>query len=80
MKINKKHKGESFESLMKRFRKSVEKSDILNEVKAREHYIKSSTTKKLAGEIAKKREEEEARRTEFKNVREGNEYSAVSVG
>ena len=47
MKINKKHKGESFESLMKRFRKSVEKSDILNEVKAREHYIKPSTTKKL---------------------------------
>ena len=56
MKINKKHKGESFESLMKRFRKSVEKSDILNEVKGREHYTKRSTTKKLAGEIAKKRE------------------------
>ena len=56
MKINKKHKGESFESLMKRFRKSVEKSDILNIVKAREHYIKPSTNRKLAGEIAKKRE------------------------
>ena len=56
MKINRKHKGESFESLMKRFRKSVEKSDILNEVKGREHYIKSSTTKKLSREIAKKRE------------------------
>ena len=56
MKINKKHKGESFESLMKRFRKSVEKSDILNIVKAREHYIKPSTNKKLAGEMAKKRE------------------------
>ena len=56
MKTNKKHKGESFESLMKRFRKSVEKSDILNIVKAREHYIKPSTNKKLAGEMAKKRE------------------------
>ena len=56
MKITKKHKGESFESLMKRFRKSVEKSDILNIVKAREHYIKPSTNKKLAGEMAKKRE------------------------
>jgi len=56
MKINKKHKGESFESLMKRFRKSVEKSDILNEVKGREHYVKDSTSRKLAGEIAKKRE------------------------
>ena len=56
MKINKKHNGESFESLVKRFRKSVEKSDILNEVKARENYIKDSTTKKLSREIAKKRE------------------------
>ena len=56
MRINKKHKGESFESLMKRFRKSVEKSDILNEVKDREHYTKPSTTRKLSREIAKKRE------------------------
>ena len=56
MKINKKHKGESFESLMKRFRKSVEKSDILNEVKDREHYTKPSTTRKLSKAIAKKRE------------------------
>ena len=56
MRINKKHKGESFESLMKRFRKSVEKSDILNEVKDREHYTKASTTRKLSREIAKKRE------------------------
>ena len=56
MKITKKHKGESFESLMKRFRKSIEKSDILNEVKAREHYIKPSTNRKLSREIAKKRE------------------------
>ena len=56
MKINKKHNGESFESLVKRFRKSVEKSDILNEVKAREHYIKPSTHRKLSREIAKKRE------------------------
>jgi len=56
MRINKKHKGESFESLMKRFRKSVEKSDILNEVKDREHFTKPSTNRKLSREIAKKRE------------------------
>ena len=56
MKINRKHKGESFESLMKRFRKSVEKSDILNEVKGREHYNKPSVGRKLSKEVAKKRE------------------------
>ena len=33
MKISKKHKGESFESLMRRFKKGYEKSDILLEVK-----------------------------------------------
>ena len=69
MKITKKHKGESFESLMKRFRKSVEKSDILNEVKAREHYIKPSTTKKLAREIAKKREKKRQDENSLKRQR-----------
>ena len=56
MEIKRKHKGESFESLMKRFRKSVEKSDILNEVKSREHYDKPSVGRKLSKEVAKKRE------------------------
>jgi small subunit ribosomal protein S21 len=69
MKLNKKHKGESFESLMKRFRKSVEKSDILNEVKAREHYIKPSTTKKLSRAIAKKREKKRQDEQDIKRSR-----------
>ena len=69
MKINKKHKGESFESLVKRFRKSVEKSDILNEVKAREHYIKPSTNRKLSREIAKKREKKRREEQSLKRSR-----------
>ena len=69
MKINKKHKGESFESLMKRFRKSVEKSDILNEVKDREHYTKPSTTRKLSKEIAKKREKKRREEQSLKPTR-----------
>ena len=69
MKINKKHKGESFESLMKRFRKSVEKSDILNEVKDREHFTKPSTTKKLSREIAKKREKKRREEQNLKRSR-----------
>ena len=69
MKINKKHKGESFESLMKRFRKSVEKSDILNEVKDREHYTKPSTTRKLSKEIAKKREKKRREEQSLKRSR-----------
>ena len=69
MKINKKHKGESFESLMKRFRKSVEKSDILNEVKDREYYTKPSTTRKLSREIAKKREKKRREEQSLKRSR-----------
>jgi small subunit ribosomal protein S21 len=69
MKINKKHKGESFESLMKRFRKTVEKSDILNEVKDREHYTKPSTTRKLSREIAKKREKKRREEQSLKPTR-----------
>ena len=69
MRINKKHKGESFESLMKRFRKSVEKSDILNEVKDREHYTKPSTNRKLSREIAKKREKKRRDEQSLKRFR-----------
>ena len=69
MRINKKHKGESFESLMKRFRKSVEKSDILNEVKDREYYTKPSTTRKLSREIAKKREKKRREEQSLKRSR-----------
>ena len=69
MKINKKHKGESFESLMKRFRKSVEKSDILNEVKDREHFTKPSTNRKLSKEIAKKREKKRREEQSLKRSR-----------
>ena len=69
MRINKKHKGESFESLMKRFRKSVEKSDILNEVKDREHFTKPSTNRKLSKEIAKKREKKRREEQSLKRSR-----------
>ena len=54
--VKKKFKGESFDSLYRRFKKTVEKKDIINEVKQREHYIKPSIRKKLAKEMAVKKE------------------------
>ena len=63
MKISKKHSGESFESLMRRFKKGCEKSDILLEVKKREHYERPSigrkNRRKLAISKEKKRQEEQ---------------------
>ncbi len=56
MKIHKKHKGEAFESMMRRFKKGCEKSDIINEVKKREHYEKPSMTRRISRQIAVKKE------------------------
>jgi small subunit ribosomal protein S21 len=55
--MKKKHRSESFDSLFRRFKKNVEKKDTINEVRRREHYIKPSTKKKLAKEMAKKKEQ-----------------------
>ena len=55
--IKKKHRNESFDSMFRRFKKLYEKSDILNEVKKRESYEKSSKIKKRAREIAAKKEQ-----------------------
>ena len=55
--VRKKHNGESFESLMRRFKKSCEKSNILLEVKKREFYEKASSVSKRTRDIAKKKEQ-----------------------
>ena len=57
MRINRKYKGESFESLMRRFKKSCEKNNILLEVKKREFYEKPSSVSKRTRDIAKKKEQ-----------------------
>ena len=56
MKVQKKHRGESLESMMRRFKKGCEKSDIINEVKKREHYEKPSMTRRISRQIAVKKE------------------------
>ena len=55
--VRKKHNGESFESLMRRFKKSCEKSNILVEAKRREFYEKPSSISKRTRDIAKKKEQ-----------------------
>ena len=55
--VKRKHRDESFESLMRRFKKSCEKSNILLEVKKREFYEKPSSISKRTRDIAKKIEQ-----------------------
>lgn len=48
-------KGESFEKLMRRFKRAVEKDDILGEVRKREFYEKPTTKRKREKAAARKR-------------------------
>ena len=47
--------NESFENALRRFKKQVEKTGILSEVRKREHYEKPSTKRKKKMLAAKKR-------------------------
>ena len=55
--VTKKHRKESFESLMRRFKKSYERNDIANLVKGREYYLKPSLTRHRAKDVAVKIEQ-----------------------
>lgn len=59
--------GESFEAMLRRFKKSVERSGVLAELKKREFYEKPSVRKKKKSEAAKKRKmKEEKKASRFK--------------
>jgi small subunit ribosomal protein S21 len=47
--------GESIESALKRFKKKIQKSGILSEIKRRERYEKPSIKRKRKSESARKR-------------------------
>ena len=55
--VSKKHRKESFESMMRRFKKAYERSDTANLVKQREYFLKPSLIRKRARDTAKKAEE-----------------------
>ena len=46
---------ETFESLLKRFKRSVVKAGILQELRKREYYVNPSVKRKLKSEAARKR-------------------------
>ena len=66
MKVQRKHKHETFESMVRRFKKGCEKSDIINEVKKREHSEKPSMTRRISRKMAEKKE---SRRQEDQRVK-----------
>lgn len=54
-KVKLKHKNERFDALLRRFKKSVDRADVLKELREREAYEKPSTRRKRAKAAAKKR-------------------------
>lgn len=54
--------GESFESAVRRFKRSCEKAGILSELRKREHYEKPSVRKKRKSIAARKRALKKGRR------------------
>lgn len=54
--------GEPFESALRRFKKQVEKSGVLSEIRKREHYEKPSVKKKKKAIAARKRAQKKAKK------------------
>ena len=48
-------KNESFEKLMRRFKRAIEKDDIMNELRKRDYYEKPTVARKRAKAAAVKR-------------------------
>jgi small subunit ribosomal protein S21 len=62
MPIVKAKEGERFDNLLRRFRKAVDKSGIMAELRKREHYEKPSVKKKRKIAASRKRAARQARR------------------
>ena len=58
-KVEKKHPRESFEALLRRFKRAVEKADIVKEYRKREFFEKPSQVRKRKKAAAVKRTQRE---------------------
>jgi small subunit ribosomal protein S21 len=68
--VKQKHERESFEGLMRRFKRACEKADVLLEVRKREFFEKPTTKRKRSKASAKKREQKRISddKTKFKRL------------
>ncbi len=60
--------GESIERALKRFKRKVEQSGVLKEVRKREHYVKPSVKKKLKARAAEARARKREKRVPMKGT------------
>lgn len=67
-KVTLRHERESFESLMRRFKKAVEKSDLLKDLREYEFFEKPSERKKREKAAAVKRWQRKVMESDFRNL------------
>lgn len=60
--------GEPIERALKRFKRKVEQSGVLKEVRKREHYLKPSVKKKLKARAAEARARKREKRLQQKGI------------
>ena len=61
--------NESFENALRRFKKQVEKTGILSEIRKREHYEKPSIKRKKKALAAKKKSNEKDEKNDGEGIR-----------
>ena len=71
--------NESFENALRRFKKQVEKTGILSEVRKREHFEKPSIKRKKKALAAKKRAMNPSRSTPASNSRPAQKSTTAAA-
>jgi len=69
-KVKLKHPNESFESLLRRFKKAVDKDDIIKTIREKEFYEKPTSRRKRAKAAARKRTEKKSSTASLNTNRE----------
>jgi len=64
--VKKKHRSESFEAMLRRFKRKCEKDNTSYEVKRREFYEKPSAKRKIAKQMAVKKEQKRQQEQDIK--------------
>ena len=68
--VRPKYVGESIESMMRRFKKKVEKADLMQDMRKHDYYVKPSVKKKLKSKFARQRAyREQLKREKYLNAK-----------
>ena len=68
--VRPKYVGESIESMMRRFKKKVEKADLMQDMRKHDYYVKPSVKRKLKSKFARQRAyREQLKREKYLNAK-----------